>query len=206
MTTDDHVHRSFAIVDQTLRATFPDSYWKRCTYAAFGMRMLLRETGIDARIVFGDMMCFTLSTDAKRPSMEGYGSGHGAAPAHYWVEAAGHLIDLGPHYLPREARRQIAPMPLVRWSLDTPLPLYLRYRERGRELFEIQPDPSIAARVADFLDRCRTCSRSNPNAVTLPRWELIHAASLQSAARRGDVWARGAWLFASRPDLAKLPF
>lgn len=31
MTADDPIRRSFAIVDQTLRATFPDSYWKRHT-------------------------------------------------------------------------------------------------------------------------------------------------------------------------------
>lgn len=168
--------------------------------------MLLKEVGVSAKIVFGDMLCFTLSSDAKRPSMEGYGNNESAEPAHFWVEADGHLLDLGPHYLPREARRHIAPMPLVRWSLDKPLPHYLRYRERGRELVDIRPEPSIVDRVADFLERCHTYRRSHPNPVTLPRWELIDSSSLQAAARSGDVWARGAWLFASRPEFAKLPF
>jgi hypothetical protein len=206
MTTNDPISCSLFIVDQTLRETFPDSYWKRCTYAAFGLRMLLKEVGIIADIVFGDLLCFTLSTDTKRPLMEGYGNGKDGVPSHFWVEAADSLLDLGPYYLPREARRPIVSMPLIRWSLDTPLPLYLRYREVGRGHLEMEPEASIAPRVANFLEHCLTRSQSTKRAVTMPTWELKHAVSVHSAAQRGDMWARGALRFSSWANPATIPF
>lgn len=206
MAANDPIRRSFHIVDKGLRAVFPDSYWKRCTYAAFGMRMLLQEVGITSHIVFGDMLCFTMTHDGKKPLLGGYGNAPGDAPSHYWLEAAGSILDLGPHYLPCSASRPIVGVPLIRWPVNTPMPSYLRYREAGRGDHTLRSSPSIADRVAQFLEHCQVLRQSSQFVTAVPTWQLKGEESLRLAARKGDPWARGALIFASRINPLELPF
>jgi len=202
----DPFSRALSVVDQALREAFPDNYWKRCTYAAFGLHTLLKDNEVATQIVFGDMMCFTLSPDASKPGMAGYGNAGAGAPAHFWVEAGGSLLDLGPHYLPCDALRPIVSMPLIRWPLDEPMPLYLRYLEKGRGHADVRPEPSMSRQVADFIERCRALRHSAVDASPPPAWQLTGTPSLRSAADNGDIWARGALRWSSRVKSSVLPF
>jgi hypothetical protein len=121
------------------------------------------------------------------------------------VETADVLLDLGVHYLPRESSHPIVAMPIVRWALHEPLPHYLRYRKVERAT-EMRPDSHIAERLADFVSRCDRHDQSLPSHVPLPAWTLTGPASLRAAARRGDVWARGATHFDGWVDPRNLPF
>lgn len=124
--------RILAVVDAALRATFPDDFDARCMYAAFGVRDMLREAGQPAEILAGDFLCFSVSKDGQEALMEGFGAHATTPPSHFWVEAAGRRLDLGPSYLPRRSRLDAAAIPPLNWGLSEPLPVYLRYRERQR--------------------------------------------------------------------------
>lgn len=101
----DPISRSISVVDQSLRDVFPENYWKRCMYAAFGLRELLKEEGIASEIIAGDVACFVLYTQDNQPGMDGFKTETPGVPAHFWVETVNVLIDLGPYYLPRDTRR-----------------------------------------------------------------------------------------------------
>ena len=201
----DAVGRIRAVVDYALRESFPANYWKRCTYAAFGLNQLLTQRGIACEFVSGEVLCFTLSPDGNRAQLEGYGNAVGGTPSHYWIEADGALLDLGVHYLPKEARRPIVAMPVVRWAKREPLPRYLRYREMGRAP-AMRPDSSIVGRVEDFLGRCEIVDRDLGDGLTAPAWALTGPDTLRAATQRSDTWARGAARFETWVDPRKLPF
>jgi hypothetical protein len=196
MTSNDQITRYFSIVDYALRHAFPDSYWKRCMYAALGMRELLRADGIDAKMVYGDVACFTISPDAKNAGWQGFVNNGVGPAAHFWIETVGYLLDLGPHYLPADSRRPIAPLPLIRWPLNEARPRYLRYRERGHGEADMRQDPELAQRVADFVDHCMTVRQSGDvPAMPSYTWQLLGTPSLMTAARKGDAWAGAALQF-----------
>lgn len=188
----DPISRSFAIVDHTLRETFPNNYWQRCMYAALGMRELLYADGISARIVFGDLACFTISPDFQTAGWDGYVN-DGKSAAHFWLEADGLQLDLGPYYLPANSRRPLAAMPLVRWQLNEVRPPYLKYRELGRGDVDLQTDVDLAKRAVDFVDRCVTLHRSGSRILLgAATWQLTGTPSLMTEAHRGNTWARAA--------------
>src|ERR1700686_4584001 len=89
MPTQDSITRSLIIVDQTLREVFPDDFDQRCMYAAFGLRLLLKQVGLKPQIIGGDFLCFVLSTDSRKATLQGFGSHTSPKPSHYWVEADG---------------------------------------------------------------------------------------------------------------------
>jgi len=101
------------------------------------------------------------------------------------------LLDLGAHYLPKEARQPIVAMPVIRWAIRHQLPRYLRYREVARAS-AMRPDPSIAATVAHFIQVCENHDRLVDEDATPPAWVLMTPTSLRKASQRGDAWARGA--------------
>ncbi|QWT20147.1 hypothetical protein KPL74_20680 [Bacillus sp. NP157] len=193
MPSIDSITRSFSIVDHTLRQMFSDSYWKRCMYAALGMRELLRVQGVSAEMVFGDMACFTVSPDWHTTSWQGFRNTESANAAHFWLETSSYLLDLGPHYLPAESSHPIAPIPPVRLPFHEGEPRYLRYRARGRGEVDLDGDPGLAGRATAFIAQCLTTHRSVA-ARDLPAftWQLSGTSSLLTAARKGDTWARGA--------------
>lgn len=204
----DAVSRSLAIVDLTLRDVFTDNYWKRCMYAAFGLQQSLKEEGIASDIVAGDVACFVLYTQDNQPGIDGFMNETPHVPAHFWVETGDSLIDLGPHYLPRDTKRPIANMPFIRWPLNQALPHYLRYRESARygPGVKLQVEDAIMERMGHFLEQCESRRPSNVSPTNVTDWELRGTDSLRIAARQGDQWARGALKFQEWVDPRKLPF
>ena len=130
------VTRTLYVVDRSLRKEFPEDYFKRCMYAAFGTSALLQDAGFNANIVGGDFLAFVVARFEQRAGLQGFGLGTDQ-PSHFWVEVDGTIIDVGPHYLPDDARFPATPMPFVAWSSASTLPLYLRYRSH------IQYDPRV---------------------------------------------------------------
>jgi len=210
MVSLDPVTRSLAIVDKALRATFPDDFDRRCMYAAFGLRQLLQEAGQTVQIVGGQFLCLVVSPDGRRATFQGFGmpSSQAPEPSHYWVEVGQTLVDLGPHYLPRRSSHRAAPMPLLRWSLQTNLPSFLRYKEAVRydQHVELIADSAISKRMDNFLLRCQQESRNATGDVKLPSWQFRDMASLQYAVQRHDAWARAAMSFIKTRPTVLLPF
>lgn len=204
----DHAdfERILGVVDAALRVTFPDDYDARCMYAAFGVRDLVRAAGQPAEILAGDFLCFSVSKDGREALMEGFGKPAANPPSHFWVEAAGRRLDLGPSYLPRRSRFDAAPIPPLNWGLSAPLPLYLRYRERQRchPDVELAPDDPLAERLSQFRSTCASLAASTP---TPPwSWLLYGPGAVARAARTGDRWAQGALHFLKVADRQALPF
>lgn len=192
---EDETRRALRVVDKALRDFFPHDFHKRCMYAAFGIRDVLRDRGIVAEIVGGDFRCFMLSRDRKLPTIEGFGgSKQGGQPSHFWLECDGRLLDLGPHYLPKESPHPVVATPVVRWRLRAELPLFVRYEPKIRYDRDAVLDstPEVNQRMAVFVDRCRGLARSTKPLPSRWDWELTDMASVESAASRGDRWAQGA--------------
>jgi hypothetical protein len=194
-------------VAAALQAEFPDDFHKRCAYAAWGVRSLLFDAGIQAEIVGGDFVAFVVSRDGTRAGMHGFA--HSADQcSHFWVEASGRLIDLGPYFLPRESSFDVAPMPAVAWELSHPLPRFLRYRiqERFDQKALMNRDPAINARCAAFIERCRDMVHSSDALLKFPTWIVTGPSSVEIEANRKTPWAIGAMQFAMRSDPRDLPF
>lgn len=201
------LERTLAVVDRALRREFPTDFHKRCMYAAFAIKTLLRDQGIDAQIVGGDFASFVISPDLAEPSFQGFGYGE-IDCSHFWVETEDRLIDLGPSYLPLESREPIVAMPAAAWELTHPLPNYLRYRAKLRfpEEALMNPDPAINARNERFIEQCRARLANGGGATGLSTWILTSDTSLEAAAKRKDRWAIGASKFETWADPSKLPF
>jgi hypothetical protein len=124
------------------------------------------------------MTAFVVSRSGLEANMHGFGTtseGHG----HFWLMAGNRLVDIGPHYLPREASQPSEPMPLVAWDLTEPLPPFLRYRSRedlGLRTVLVS-DPEIEARMASFVALCQRKSRAQIGQPKLPHWLLKDTAS-----------------------------
>jgi hypothetical protein len=121
------LERILTVVERTLRKTFPDDCQKRCAYSAFGIRSLLQDGGVEATLIGGDFAAFVMSLKGEKAGVQGFGFGEDQC-SHFWVEADGRLIDIAPHFLPRESSYPIVPMPAIAWDLREHLPAYLRYR------------------------------------------------------------------------------
>ncbi|MBP1843906.1 hypothetical protein J2046_002164 [Rhizobium petrolearium] len=202
------VARSFSIVDRALRRSFPADYHKRCMYAAFGMQTLLSDFGHDASIQGGDAVTFMVSRSGHQAGMQGFAhaqEGH----AHYWVVAAGWLIDIGPHYLPRDSGYPAAEVPLVCWEIAGGLPPFLRYRvlEDFGPLTGLAATNEIHERMELFIGQCRSKAGNLIGQPKLPTWLLTSREAVERSAKQGDVWAKGALRFASMPGVEQsLPF
>lgn len=195
-----------AIVDAALRATFPDDFDRRCMYAAFGLRDRLRAAGHLAEILAGDFLCFSLSQDGSQAILDGFGTVSADPPSHFWVEAAGIRLDLGPCYLPRRARFAAVDIPPLCWALSVPLPHYLRYRPslRYHPDVELAPDSPLIDRLASFRAACTRDVATTPQPPW--RWVLRSPGAVTAAARSGDPWARGARRFLRVAQPSELPF
>lgn len=181
-------------------------YWKRCMYAAFGLQHALAKEGVVSELVTGDMLCFVLYKESRTPGLEGYGPGTPEKPAHFWVETADAILDLGPHYLPHEARRPLVAMPIIRWSKGAGLPYILRYREQARYGLgtNLRAEPAMMERLDLFLSHCESSApRANGSTAS---WELTTMDSVKMAAKRADLWAKAAARFEEWIDPAALPF
>lgn len=194
-------------IDRVLRALFPDDYDARCMYAAFGLSSLLRQSGLDARIVGGDFFAFVVSKDGRQANLQGFGQGSDSAlPSHFWVESSGRLLDLGPHYLPRKSSFPAAAIPVIALPLAQS-PLFLRYRPKIRYEPDVKlaSDDTITGRMQAFLKECNS-QWENGIRPTLPTWIFSGKEALHRAITRRDPWAHGAIQFASRVRIEELPF
>ena len=192
-----------ARVDATLRRVFPDDFDTRCMYAAFGVHELLLAGGYAAEVVAGDFLFLTVSRD--QLLMEGFGTTDLAGPpSHFWVEADGARIDLGPHYLAHRSRLPGATAaPPLCWGRSTPLPRFARYRERER----VQ-GLAVYGAVAERLHRFRAACLEAAVPPVGPRWTWVlrSPGSVTAAGRQGDLWAAGAQAYLKHSRLADLPF
>lgn len=140
-------------------------------------------------------------------SLQGFGTRSGGMPSHYWVEAQGMLLDLGPTYLPYESSFPASPLPALRWPATTKLPDFVAYRERVRYAEGVEIDtPEFFQKNAEFVARCREVARAQTDPISLGTWELTDMQSLRQAAGKGDSWARAALEFIRRSLKAKFPF
>ncbi|MHC2483456.1 hypothetical protein [Rhizobium leguminosarum] len=202
------VARSFSVVDRALRRSFPTDYYKRCMYTAFGMQTLLSDYGHEASIQGGDAVTFMVSRSGQQAGMQGFANaaeGH----AHYWVVAAGRLIDIGPHYLPQDSSFPAAAVPLICWDLSGDLPPFLRYRvlEDFGPLTALVTTEEIHERMETFIGQCRSKVRNLVGQPKLPTWLLTCREAVEQRAAQNDVWAKAALCFASMPGIEKsLPF
>jgi hypothetical protein len=201
------LERILTVVERTLRKSFPDDYHKRCAYSAFGIYTLLKDADVPAHLVGGDFVAFVMSLDGQRAAVQGFGFGEDQ-PSHFWVEAEGRLIDIAPHFLPRESSFPVVEMPAVAWNLAEPLPLFLRYRVQDRITgpAAMSADPVINARCDSFVAACQQRLQAQIGPLDFPTWLLTGANSLAKKAQGRDRWAWGAEKFARISQESDLPF
>jgi hypothetical protein len=176
-------------------------------YASFGLSALLKDEGISARIIGGDFICAVVAKDGSQMSLQGFGSQSGGMPSHYWVEAQGMLLDLGPMYLPCESSFPASPLPVLCWPATSKMPDFVAYRERVRYADGVEiTNPEFFQKNAEFISHCRENWRAHTGPISLGTWQLKDFQSLHQAATRGDSWARAAIVFLKRSFKAKFPF
>jgi hypothetical protein len=195
------------VVVRSLRKEFPEDFYKRCYYAAFAMRALLLDGGVEAEIVGGDFVAFIVSRDGSRAGMQGFGFGAEQC-SHFWVEAEGRLLDVGPYLLPEDASYPVSGMPLVAWDLTTPFPAFLRYRrvQRCPANALMSAVPGQNARCDRFIAACRSRAANHIAGSKPLAWLLTDPRATVSAARSRDSWATGAIRFARMSTISDLPF
>lgn len=198
------------VVDRALRATFPGDYDKRCLYSAFATCTLIQDAGYSASIVGGRFLAFVVSETGDRAGLQGFGGDLDQLdpPSHFWVEAEGRILDLGPRYLSRGSSFPTAPIPMVAWNPPDGLPKYLRYQASIRYApdVELLSNFEISNRKEAFVADCRRRYRSQVGQPKLSTWLLTDEGAVVGAASRGDLWALNALKFAERVNLGELPF
>lgn len=176
-------------------------------YASFGLSALLNDAGMATQIIGGDFLCAVVSQDGSRMTLQGFGSQHSELPSHYWIEAQGTLIDLGPTFLPIRSSYPSAPLPVIRWPLISKLPNFITYRETKRYTEGVKiSDPIFFRKNCEFVAHCRKLNRDTKTNVDLGAWQLTDWPSLQQAANAGDFWARAMFVFLKRSMRAEFPF
>lgn len=201
------IERVLGVVEACLCETFPNDFYRRCAFSAFGVRALLRDAGADAVLVGGQFAAFVMTPDEARLAVQGFRSGHEPHP-HYWVEADDRLIDLGPHLLAFGSGYPIVPMPALAWDMSAPLPSAFRYKARQRYPADspMSVDPGLCAQSDAFVASCRQLMQDEARAPTLPTWVASSFASLVAACERQDQWACGAKRFEQMAQQHPLPF
>lgn len=203
----ERIERALAIIESCLCEMFPDDFFRRCAFAAFAARALLHKWGIAAEVVGGQFGAFVLTEDNNRLTIQGFEPGRERCP-HFWVEAAGRLIDLGPYLLAFGSPYPVATMPAMAWELDAPLPASIRYQvqERFPADSRISPTRTVRDQCDAFVDRCQARADESSDKGRLPTWIATGNASLVAAAERGDPWALGARRFEQMAKSQPLPF
>lgn len=206
MTHADPVTVSLTVIHAALRAQFPDDYYKRCMYAAFGVATLLEDAGMAAQVAGGDFLCAVVSKCGRQMSLQGFGTTGKGEASHYWVATPQEHIDLGLAYLSIESPFPAAALPVLRWRSVSDLPAFMAYRERMRFAADAVIEPvEIGERMAAFIGRCRALRDSTHALDRLQGWQLRDMQSLRFAAQKKDLWARAALTFLSRGLKAEFP-
>lgn len=204
LATIEHV---LGVVEACLLETFPDDFYRRCAFSAFGIRALLRDAGADPVVVGGHFAAFVMTPDQSRQALQGFKAGREPHP-HYWVEACDRLIDLGPHLLAFGSDYPIVAMPALAWDMSAPLPAAFRYRARQRYPGDspMSLDPDLCHQADAFVAKCRALMADPDRAPRLQCWVVGNYASLLAAVQRGDAWASGAKRFELVAHNHPLPF
>ncbi|WP_060477712.1 hypothetical protein [Pseudomonas monteilii] len=194
------VERVLCVVDRCLKNQFPNDYYKRCLYASFGVHRLLEEMGYSPVIVGGNFGAFVVSRDERLAGIQGYASNSGEH-SHYWVELNGSLIDLGTIYLPVESSYAAHEMQAMFWNLNQLLPKGLKYDAKAR--YSTSDASHLAAEIIEKMDIfIRACQERMAKPLVKPKigkWLVTNQASIQSAAKKGDLWARAMIRYESFP-------
>ncbi|MFD1611203.1 hypothetical protein ACFSCW_05240 [Sphingomonas tabacisoli] len=201
------IEHMLGVVEACLLETFPDDFYRRCAFSAFGMRALLRDAGADPVLVGGQFAALVSAPDGSRQALQGFRSGKEPHP-HYWVEANDRLIDLSPHLLAFGSDYPILPMPALAWEMSAPLPAAFRYRARQRypDDSPMSIDPDLCAQADAFVARCRAVIADAERAPRLQCWVASNYASLLAAVQRGDAWASDAKRFEQVAQNQPMPF
>ncbi|HYZ48529.1 MAG TPA: hypothetical protein VE567_06505, partial [Sphingomonas sp.] len=192
----EQIEHVLAVVEACLCETFPQDFFRRCAFAAFGLRALLQDAGIDAVLVGGQFAALVVTPEDGRLALQGFKSGPDLYP-HLWVEAADRLIDLGPYLLAFGSDYPVVPMPFLAWSMSAPLPGGLRYKAQRRlpAGHPMSNDSAVNRQCDAFVDRCLELAIARDQRPRLPGWIATDYATLLAAAGRDDPWARGAMHF-----------
>lgn len=198
---------AMAVVEACLCEIFPRDFFRRCAFAAFGMRALLNDRGIDAVIVGGHFAALVITADQRRLAVQGFKSGRELYP-HIWVEAADRLIDLGPYLLAFGSDYPVLPMPALIWDMTAPLPAAFRYKVQRRlpSNNRMSTERQINAQCDAFVEHCRAVAADQGRLPQLPTWIASSYASLHAAVERDDPWACGAKRFEQVARSHPLPF
>ena len=122
----ERIAHVLTVVLGCLREHFPDDYFRRCAFAARGIRALLDKDGIDGHAVGGRFTALAVARFGPRYALQGFTDSPEPYP-HLWVETPQRLIDLGPYLLPYGSPFPIVAMPPLIWDRAEPLPAALRY-------------------------------------------------------------------------------
>lgn len=192
------LERVLCVIDRTLRNQFSEDFHKRCMYAAFGMRELIRDLGYSPILVGGNFAALVVSRDQRQASMQGYSSqGCSSGHSHYWVEVEGSIIDLGTTYLPIDSSYPALAMPVTNWDLAHPFARALQYQPEARYDVQVELDSTVevSARMDKFLKACRKRMAGQLVNPRLGTWLLRDPTSMSEAVKRKDPWATAALRF-----------
>ncbi len=201
------IKRALGVVEYCLCESFPRDFFRRCAFAAFGVRALLQDSGINAVMVGGQFAALVVASDRSRLAVQGFRSGREQYP-HCWVETDDRLVDLGPHLLAYGSDYPVLPMPAVAWEMSTPLPSAIRYKARQRlpDNNKMSIDHGLNMRCDDFVRDCRAVAAQSQPAPSLTTWLAVNHASLLTAVERSDAWAAEAKRFEQIAQNNILPF
>lgn len=183
----ERIAHILAVVLGCLHDHFPRDYFRRCAFAALGIRALLNEGGSASRVVGGRFTALVVARFGARYALQGFQDGPELYP-HLWVETDDRLIDLGPYLLPFGSPFPVMAMPPLIWNRADSLPAALRY-DAIDVLADDAPfsvDPDVARQGEVFASLCLERCRGHAD---FPHWIATGHAALEDHA--GDAWVKG---------------
>ncbi|HEV2567615.1 hypothetical protein [Sphingomonas sp.] len=170
-----------------LREQFAHDYFRRCAFAARGIRTLLLQQGIPNRVVGGRFTALVVAKFGSRYALQGFQDGPELYP-HLWIETDDRLIDLGPYLLPSGSPFPIVAMPPLIWNRAEQLPAALRYEaiDTVPDDAPFSVDPEVDRQGEVFAARCvESCEVR----AAFPYWIATGDKALRDQA--DDPWVKG---------------
>ena len=197
------IDRVFHTVDQELRQSFPDDYWKRCMYAASATKTLLEKLGKNSIVVSGDFIGFVVSPDSKTASFRGFASAENSA-AHLWVECENTLLDIMPFYLPddNENQNSMCKLAPIAWNQKERLPPAISYIVKTRYAvdFKFRGMPGYQEKITAFSDACVERMAQTRRVKPHFNWVLSDSKILSVMANIRDPWAMSLVKYENMPN------
>lgn len=188
MTIEKIALRILPALERSLRHIYPLDYPYRCFQASIALNALLDEAGYKTRIVSGDFEIAVRNSKTGRLEFHGFTS-RSSDCAHFWVEAAGHTIDVMPRYLPRSSDEISMVPPIICWSHAEVFHPAIRYAVRNevpplRAMMRGDDQQTIALLLADMRRRLTRKGAHQP-----ARPYLMRPTCILTLARKKDPWA-----------------